>query len=130
MVAGRIRAIRGQGAIIFLDLDDGTGIFQVLLKKDETGEEALALFSETVDIGDFIECSGPLFVTKRKEKTLLAKSWRMLAKALRPLPDKWAGLTDIEERSRKALFRHNRLSGIKRAISNALARRLRASRRA
>ena len=101
VVAGRIRAIRGQGAIIFLDLDDGTGIFQVLLKKDETGEEALALFSETVDIGDFIECSGPLFVTKRKEKTLLAKSWRMLAKALRPLPDKWAGLTDIEERSRK-----------------------------
>lgn len=100
-IAGRIRAIRGQGAIIFLDLDDGTGIFQALLKKDEAGEETLALFSETADIGDFVECTGSLFVTKRKEKTLLAKSWRMLAKSLRPLPDKWAGLSDIEERSRK-----------------------------
>jgi len=100
-IAGRIRAIRGQGAIVFIDLDDGTGVFQTLLKKDEAGEEALTLFSETADIGDFIECSGPLFVTKRKEKTLLAKSWRMLAKSLRPLPDKWAGLVDIEERSRK-----------------------------
>ena len=100
-IAGRIRAIRGQGAIIFLDLDDGTGTFQVLLKKDEVVEKALPLFSDTGDIGDFVECAGSLFITKRKEKTLLAKSWRMLAKALRPLPDKWAGLTDIEERSRR-----------------------------
>ncbi len=100
-IAGRIRAIRGQGAIIFIDLDDGTGTFQALLKKDEAGEKSLSLFSDTVDIGDFVECTGSLFVTKRKEKTLLAKNWRMLAKALRPLPDKWAGLTDIEERSRR-----------------------------
>lgn len=100
-IAGRVRAIRGQGAIIFLDLDDGTGTFQALLKKDETGEEALSLFSDTTDIGDFVECTGPLFVTKRKEKTLLVKNWRMLAKSLRPLPDKWAGLSDIEERSRR-----------------------------
>ena len=100
-IAGRIRAIRGQGAIVFLDLDDGTGIFQALLKKDEAGEDALAFFSDTADIGDFVECTGSLFITKRKEKTLLAKNWRMLAKSLRPLPDKWAGLTDIEERSRR-----------------------------
>lgn len=100
-IAGRIRAIRGQGAIIFLDLDDGTGVFQALLKKDEAGEEALSLFSDSADVGDFIECTGSLFVTKRKERTLLAKNWRMLAKSLRPLPDKWAGLSDIEERSRK-----------------------------
>jgi len=100
-IAGRIRAIRGQGAIIFLDLDDGTGVFQALLKKDEVGEKALSLFSETVDIGDFVECTGSLFITKRKEKTLLAKDWRILTKSLRPLPDKWSGLVDIEERSRK-----------------------------
>lgn len=100
-IAGRIRAIRGQGAIIFLDLDDGTGVFQALLKKDEAGEEALSFFSDSADIGDFVECTGSLFITKRKERTLLAKNWRMLAKSLRPLPDKWAGLSDIEERSRK-----------------------------
>jgi len=100
VLAGRVMAIRGQGALIFFDLFDGTGTFQGLMKKGETDEAAFSLFGEAGDIGDFIEVKGTLFVTKRKEKTLLVKEWRMLAKSLRPLPDKWHGLTDIEERLR------------------------------
>lgn len=101
-LVGRVIAIRGQGKVIFIDIDDGTGKFQALLKKgDPTKEEDFELFSEYFDIGDFIEIKGELFVTKQDEKTLLVESLRMLAKSLRPLPEKWAGLTDIEERFRK-----------------------------
>ena len=98
---GRVMAIRGQGAVIFFDLNDGTGTLQGLIKKDEIDVEVRELFIDTVDIGDFIEASGPLFLTNRKEKTILVKKWRMLAKSLRPLPDKWHGLQDTEERSRR-----------------------------
>ncbi len=100
-IAGRIMSIRGQGAIIFITLYDGTGHFQGLLKKDIIGEEKFDLFSLAVDIGDFIEIQGNFFTTKRGEKTLEAKDWRMLSKSLRPLPEKWHGLQDIEERFRK-----------------------------
>lgn len=100
-LAGRIRAIRGQGAIVFFDLYDGTGSIQGLIKKKELPDSSHALFGETVDIGDFIEIKGKLFLTKRKEKTLLVSDWKMLAKSLRPLPDKWHGLQDIEERFRR-----------------------------
>ena len=100
-LAGRITAIRGQGALIFLNINDGTGIFQAMLKKGETDDKSLELFSETADIGDFAGFKGKLFVTKRGEKTLLAKEWTMLAKSLRSLPDKWHGLQDTEERLRR-----------------------------
>ncbi len=101
VVAGRVVSLRGQGALIFADLvQDGTKI-QILLKNDEVGEEASRIFNETIDLGDFIEVSGSLFVTKRGEKTVEVKTWRILAKSLRPLPDKWSGLQDEEERLRK-----------------------------
>ncbi len=100
-IAGRIMSIRGQGAIVFITLNDGTGEFQGLLKKDILGEEKLGFFSEVVDIGDFVEIQGTFFVTKRGEKSLEAKDWRMLSKSLRPLPEKWHGLVDVEERFRK-----------------------------
>ena len=100
-LSGRIMAIRGQGAIIFLTLNDGTATFQALLKKDSLGEELLNLFSEVADIGDFVEVQGTFFTTKRGEKTIETKDWRMLSKSLRPLPEKWHGLQDIEERFRK-----------------------------
>lgn len=100
-LAGRIMALRGQGALIFIDLDDGTGKIQALLKKDVLGEEKTKLFEETTDLGDFIEVSGTFFVTKRGEKTLEVKSWQMLAKSLRPLPEKWQGLKDPEEQMRR-----------------------------
>ena len=100
-IGGRIMSIRGQGAIVFITLNDGTAEFQGLLKKDVLGDEKLNFFSEVVDIGDFVELNGTFFVTKRGEKSIEAKDWRMLSKSLRPLPEKWHGLVDVEERFRK-----------------------------
>ena len=100
-VSGRIMSIRGQGAVVFITLNDGTAQFQALLKKDSLNDEKFNLFSEVVDIGDFIEVQGTFFTTNRGEKTIEAKDWRMLSKSLRPLPEKWHGLQDVEERFRK-----------------------------
>ncbi|OGI95161.1 lysine--tRNA ligase [Candidatus Nomurabacteria bacterium RIFCSPLOWO2_01_FULL_42_17] len=100
-ISGRIMSIRGQGAIIFITLNDGTGTFQGLLKKDILSDDKFDFFNAVVDIGDFIEIQGSFFTTKRGEKTLEAKDWRMLSKSLRPLPEKWHGLQDVEERFRK-----------------------------
>lgn len=100
-LAGRILAIRSHGAAIFCDFSDGTNTFQALLRKNILGDELFALFNDTVDTGDFIELKGKLFLTKKKEKTIEVSAWRMLAKSLRPLPEKWHGLSDVEERFRK-----------------------------
>lgn len=100
-IAGRIMSIRGQGAIIFITLYDGTASFQGLLKKDSMQDEDFDFFQEVVDIGDFVEIFGTFFTTKRGEKTLEAKVWRMLSKSLLPLPEKWHGLQDADERFRK-----------------------------
>lgn len=99
-IGGRIMALRIQGALAFFDLNDGTGKLQALLKKDDV-PEIFKLFEETVDVGDFLQVAGTLFLTKRGEKTLAVKNWKMLAKSLRPLPEKWAGLQDEEEKLRK-----------------------------
>jgi lysyl-tRNA synthetase class 2 len=100
-IVGRIMSVRGQGAIVFITLNDGTGLFQVLLKRDTIGDDKFSLFNEAIDIGDFIETQGTFFVTKKGEKTLEAKDWHILSKSLRPLPEKWHGLQDTEERFRK-----------------------------
>ena len=100
-IGGRIMSIRGQGAIVFITLNDGTSTFQGLLKKDVIGDDKFNFWGEVVDIGDFIETQGTFFVTNRGEKTQEIKDWRMLSKSLRPLPEKWHGLVDVEERFRK-----------------------------
>ncbi|MCI0565965.1 lysine--tRNA ligase [bacterium] len=100
-LAGRIQSIRGQGGIVFFTFDDGTGRIQGLIKKDDVKEKIFSLFSDTVDVGDFIEAGGVFTVTKRGEKTLAVSEWRMLSKSLRSLPDKWHGLADVEERFRR-----------------------------
>ncbi len=102
-LVGRVMSLRAQGKIIFFHIDDGSARFQGMLKKGEAkgiSDADFDLFAETVDVGDFIEISGKLFLTKRNEKTLQVNSWRMLSKALRQLPEKWHGLTDVEERYR------------------------------
>lgn len=101
ILAGRVMAIRPQGGLIFLNIYDGTSLFQGLLKKDEIDEKVFDFFSQIVDIGDFIEVSGSLFVTKRNEKTIKIREWKILSKSLRPLPEKWHGLQDEEEKLRK-----------------------------
>ena len=100
-IAGRIMAKREHGGSAFLDVFDGMGKLQIFLGKDKIGETSFQLFSSTVDVGDFIAVSGKAFYTKRKEPTLEAAHWQMLAKTILPLPEKWHGLQDIEERFRK-----------------------------
>lgn len=100
-IAGRVMSIRGQGAIVFVTFYDGTASFQGLLKKDILGHEKLGFWSEAVDIGDFVELQGTFFTTNRGEKTIEVHDWTMLSKSLRPLPEKWHGLQDVEERFRK-----------------------------
>ncbi|MFA7191726.1 MAG: lysine--tRNA ligase [Candidatus Paceibacterota bacterium] len=100
-IGGRVMSLRGQGAILFFNLNDGSGVFQGLLKKGALADEMFSLFVDTVDMADFIEVSGTLFTTKTGQATVEVNSWRMLTKALAPLPDKWAGLQDVEERFRK-----------------------------
>jgi len=95
-IAGRVMAIRGAGAIMFIALNDGTEDFQAVLKKDEMDENLMQLFVDTVDIGDFIWFSGDMFVTKRGAQSLLVKDWKMAGKSLLPLPEKWAGLQDMD----------------------------------
>ena len=102
LLAGRIMSLREQGKIVFFDIDDGTGRFQIFLKKDDPiSEENFELFKQAFDIGDFAEIRGTLFLTKQDEKTVLAEKVRMLSKSLLPLPEKWHGLSDVEERFRK-----------------------------
>ncbi|OHA69022.1 MAG: lysine--tRNA ligase [Candidatus Wildermuthbacteria bacterium RIFCSPHIGHO2_02_FULL_49_12b] len=101
IAVGRIKSLREHGGSTFFDIEDGTGAFQVYLKKDGIGESAYSLFLETFDIGDFAQVRGTLFSTKKGEKTLEAKDFTMLAKSLLPLPEKWHGLQDVEERYRK-----------------------------
>ena len=100
-VCGRIMAIRGQGAILFVVLDDGTSTFQAVMKKDVLDEKLFQLFSDTVDIGDILSVTGTLFKTIRGEQSISVTSWTMAAKSLLPLPEKWHGLTDPDEKFRK-----------------------------
>ena len=99
-LVGRVMSLRSQGALVFLNFDDGTARFQALIKKDTVGDKIFSLFTETIDVGDFIELKGFLFATKRGEKTLEATEWKILAKSIRQLPEKWHGLQDMEERLR------------------------------
>ncbi len=100
-IAGRVMIVRGQGAILFIVLQDGCTRFQAVLKKDTLSEELFDLFVDTVDNGDFISVTGSLFITQRGEQSILIKDWRMATKSLLPLPDKWHGLQDVEETYRK-----------------------------
>ncbi len=106
-VVGRVMVTRGQGAILFIVLQEESERLQVVLKKDELSEDVFNLFTDTVDNGDFISVTGSLFVTTRGEQSILIKEWKMATKALRPLPDKWHGLQDVEE-----TYRHRYLDMI------------------
>jgi len=101
VLAGRIKSQRGHGGSTFLDIEDGTGKIQAFLRKDRLGEKGYKFFLDSFDIGDFVELKGFLFKTKKGEKTIEVSDFKMLAKSLLPLPEKWHGLKDIEERFRK-----------------------------
>lgn len=101
ILTGRIRLVRTHGGSAFMQIEDEFGKFQIFAKRDELGEENYKFLFDVLDIGDFLEASGVLFLTQKGEKTLLLKSYRILSKTLLPLPDKWYGLLDTEERFRK-----------------------------
>jgi lysyl-tRNA synthetase, class II len=98
--AGRITAHRDMGKSHFLDLRDATGRIQLYVHAKEIGAELFDIF-RLLDIGDFIGVEGTCFLTKSGEPTLKVHTFRVLAKALRPLPEKWHGLQDVEARYRQ-----------------------------
>jgi lysyl-tRNA synthetase class 2 len=99
-VAGRVVAMRSMGKASFLSLRDRTGDLQIFVKKDKVGEQAYELLKLT-DLGDFVFASGRAMRTKTGELSIEAAEFRVLTKALRPLPEKWHGLTDHETRYRQ-----------------------------
>ncbi|TSC55616.1 MAG: lysyl-tRNA synthetase, class II [Parcubacteria group bacterium Greene0714_21] len=101
VLTGRIRAIRGHGGSTFFNIEDGTGQIQAYIKKDRVGETPYQFFLENIDIGDFVQIRGILFKTQKGEQTLQVADYKILAKSLLPLPEKWHGLQDEEERYRK-----------------------------
>ena len=99
-IAGRLVTRREMGKSIFADLVDGSGRFQVYVKKDAMGEQAFLAFQH-LDIGDHIGIDGEMFITKMGEPTLKVNKWVMLSKALLPLPEKFHGLQDVDTRFRQ-----------------------------
>jgi lysyl-tRNA synthetase class 2 len=98
-VAGRLMARRQMGKAAFLDFRDGSGKIQIHAAADRLNEDAYRSICDA-DVGDFLYVAGEVFRTKRGELTVAAESWTLLAKAIRPLPEKWHGLKDVELRHR------------------------------
>ena len=99
-VAGRLVGKRGMGKSIFADLRDSSGKIQLFAGKSDLGDEAFALFKK-LDIGDIAGIKGELFLTRMGELTIRVKEFKLLSKSLRPLPEKFHGLTDVEQRYRQ-----------------------------
>ena len=100
-VAGRIASWRGMGKATFAHIADVSGRIQLYLRRDVLGEEPYAFFTKNLDLGDFVGAEGTLFRTRTGEITLEVTRLELLAKSLRPLPEKWHGLTDVEKRYRQ-----------------------------
>jgi lysyl-tRNA synthetase, class II len=100
-VAGRVLSRRIQGKAGFFDIADYTGRIQCYVNKKEVGDEAFDNFTHLVDIGDWVGIEGATFTTGKGEPSVNAKTITVLSKSLRPLPDKWHGLTDREQKYRQ-----------------------------
>lgn len=99
-LAGRLTAMRVMGKSIFADVKDQMGRMQIYVQKNTLGEESFAQFKK-LDIGDIVTVEGTVFVTRMGEMTLKVGEYQLLSKSLRPLPEKWHGLTDVEHRYRQ-----------------------------
>jgi len=100
IIAGRIMSRRGMGKATFAHIQDGTGQIQIYIRLNDVGPEAYELFSR-LDIGDIIGVEGNVFKTRMGEITVSAVKFKLLSKSLRPLPEKWHGLKDVELRYRQ-----------------------------
>ncbi len=99
-LAGRMMAKRGMGKASFAHIQDVSGQIQVYIRQDDVGEEAYAIF-KTLDLGDILGITGKVFTTRTGEISVHADKAELLSKALRPLPEKWHGLKDVETRYRQ-----------------------------
>lgn len=100
-IGGRIMAFREHGAIAFMDIQDGTGSIQGFCSKEALGDEQFSLLLETMSTSDFIEVTGPAYITKRGTQALLVQQWRVLSKAVQGIPTEHFGIKDEDERYRK-----------------------------
>lgn len=100
-IAGRVMGVRTHGGATFVDVREDGERFQVYMSADALAEGMYQLFLDAIDVGDEIYVTGTLFRTKREEETIAATAWGILAKSLRPLPEKWHGIVDQEEIYRK-----------------------------
>ncbi|MBI3797950.1 MAG: lysine--tRNA ligase [Deltaproteobacteria bacterium] len=100
-LAGRIMSLRYFGKAAFFHLQDRSGQIQVYVRQGDSPPEAVTLLKESLDVGDLVGVTGPVFRTRTGELTIKATTLRLLSKALRPLPEKWHGLQDVEVRYRQ-----------------------------
>jgi lysyl-tRNA synthetase class 2 len=99
-VSGRVLRIRDYGGVLFAQLRDWSGEIQLLLDNSQLEKGTTADFTHALDLGDLIEVSGSMGRSKKGTRSLIVRGWRLIGKCLRPLPDKWKGLTDQEARVR------------------------------
>ncbi|MGA9676438.1 MAG: bifunctional lysylphosphatidylglycerol synthetase/lysine--tRNA ligase LysX [Mycobacterium sp.] len=99
-VSGRILRIRDYGGVLFADLRDWSGEMQVLLDNSRVERGSTRDFTAAIDLGDLVEITGHMGFSKNGTRSLIVRDWRMIGKCLRPLPNKWKGLTDPETRLR------------------------------
>lgn len=95
-VVGRVRSLRVMGKIAFCHIEDGSGKIQGFCSLEALGDENFKLFKDTVELGDFLSVTGPVFLTKQDEKSIRVEQWQMLSKSLLPLPTEFYGLKDEE----------------------------------
>ncbi|MBN1411570.1 MAG: lysine--tRNA ligase [Spirochaetales bacterium] len=100
-LAGRLMLKRVFGKLIFATIQDFDTKFQIALTKNDLGEETYNFFKKMIDVGDFIWVKGEIFKTEKGEMTLRVESYKLLSKSIRPLPEKFHGLTDLESKSRQ-----------------------------
>lgn len=101
IISGRLMTIRGHGKTSFCNLQDSTGKLQIYLKEELVGAEKFEFFQKYIDLGDLVWCKGTPFMTKTGELTLRLNDFKLLAKCLHPLPEKFHGLADIEIKHRQ-----------------------------
>jgi len=129
-VVGRVMLSRTSGKLCFATIRDGTGDLQVMVSLDRVGEEALATWKRDVDLGDHVGVTGEVITSRRGELSVLADSFAITAKALRPLPDKHAGLSDAASRVRQRYLdlivnpEARRMAELRGAVTRALREEL------
>ncbi len=100
-IVGRLRSKREHGNLAFANLEDASGNIQLAFSKKDLGPDSYKTFLKLIDIADFIQVKGNVFLTHKGEKSVMVKEWQLLTKALRPIPDSWYGLKDEDEKLRK-----------------------------